>query len=305
MNAAQFSWLPDAPGPLYRLQGDEANLYYAPGYLLRVKRSSVPAVEQQLYDQGPAACQAGVDSLRAHSMQARQEWNELLKHAYKPQSLHLYLNQRCQLACRYCYSDLPELRDSAEISIDAIYAAASLVAKNCAEKNLPLVIVFHGGGEPVLSWRLIDRVQPELHRLADFHGIPLFRYLATNGVMSEQRAHWLAHSFDLVGLSIDGPPDIQTHQRPLRHPGGNSIPIILRTARILQESGCPVHVRVTLTAESASRQAEICLYLCENISPRSISVEPVYRGGRADSSMLLQEEQLDDFVKSFFEARVE
>jgi sulfatase maturation enzyme AslB (radical SAM superfamily) len=217
----------------------------------------------------------------------------------------LYLNRRCQLACQYCFSDLPEVTDFAEVSVDTACVAANLVANNCAEENLPLVVVFHGGGEPVLSWRLVDALQPELRRIADAHGIPLFRYIATNGVMSEQRAHWLARSFDLVGLSIDGPPEIQLVQRPYRNSNQDNTLIILRTARILREAGVPVHIRVTLTAESALQQMEICQYLCKNISPSAISVEPVYRGGRANASMQIREEQLDGFVKSFFEARAE
>jgi sulfatase maturation enzyme AslB (radical SAM superfamily) len=162
--------------------------------------------------------------------------------------------------------------DSAEVSIDAACAAANLVANNCAKEDLPLVVVFHGGGEPVLSWRLVDALQPELRRIAEAHRIPLFRYIATNGVMSAQRAHWLARSFDLVGLSIDGPSEIQLVQRPYRNSNRDSTLIILRTARILQEAGVPVHVRVTLTAESAFYQMEICRYLCQNISPSAISV---------------------------------
>lgn len=191
------------------------------------------------------------------------------------------------------------------MSIDTVRAGANLAAKNCAEKNLPLTVVFHGGGEPLLSWRLIEALQPELRMAADAYGIPLFRYIATNGVMTEERAHWLARSVDLVGISMDGPPDLQSVQRPFWGSGGDATSIILRTARILRENGVPVHVRVTLTNASALRQAEICRYLCENVFPRVVGVEPVYLGGRADSSMLIRNENLDGLIESFFEARAE
>lgn len=300
-----FLPLPLAPGPLYRLQGNDVNLYYAPGYLLRVERDAVPWVEEQILNPEIDSKETGVAALLEHAAHAKEEWGNLLERSYQPQSLHLYLNRRCQLACQYCFSDLPEATDAAEVSKGAACASANLVAKNCARKGLPLVVVFHGGGEPVLSWRLIDALQPELRRIADAHGISLFRYIATNGVMSEQRARWLARSFDLVGLSVDGPPDIQSRQRPHRRSGRDGIDLILRTARILREADVPVHVRVTLTAGSALRQVEICRYLCENLSPRAISVEPVYRGGRSDASMQIREEQLDGFTQSFFEARTE
>jgi sulfatase maturation enzyme AslB (radical SAM superfamily) len=305
INTTEFSLLRGIPGPIYRSEGKDMNLYYAPGYLLRVDSGSIPGVERQIFNFQDKPHEASVGALLAHSTCAQRDWEDLLHRSYEPQSLHLYLNRRCQMACRYCFSDLPDLPDPAEISVDAVLAMAELVAKNCARENLSLVTVFHGGGEPVLSWRLIDKIQPGLLRLANMYEVRLLRYIATNGVMSAQRAHWLAHSFDLVGLSIDGPSDIQAFQRPLRRTKGDGITAILRTAHILKESGIPVQVRVTLSARNAARQVEICRYLCENISPRSVSVEPVYLGGRADLSMLLKMDQLDEFVRSFFEARAE
>lgn len=300
-----FFPLPCASGPLFRLRGDDFNLYYAPGYLLRAAPDLVPLVEERIVDSHAEPNVPEVDTLLAFSSRAKREWNDLLERPYQPQSLHLYLNRRCQLACQYCFSDLPDRMDFSELSMDAVRAGVNLAAKNCAEKNLPLTVVFHGGGEPVLSWRLIEALQPELRKAADAYGIPLFRYIATNGVMTEERARWLARSVDLAGISMDGPPDLQSVQRPFRGSGGDATSIILRTARILRENGVPLHVRVTLTGASALRQAEICRYLCENVFPRVVGVEPVYLGGRADSSMLIRNENLDGLIESFFEARAE
>jgi hypothetical protein len=48
MNIAGFSLLQHAPGPVYRARVDKASLYYAPGYLLRADRDTVPTVELAL-----------------------------------------------------------------------------------------------------------------------------------------------------------------------------------------------------------------------------------------------------------------
>jgi MoaA/NifB/PqqE/SkfB family radical SAM enzyme len=121
--------------------------------------------------------------------------------------------------------------------------------------------------------------------------------------MSEDRARWLARSFDLIGISCDGPFEIQTAQRPSRNPKINTLPIIERTARILHEAGKPVHVRVTLTTSTVSQQPEICQYLCENLKPQEMHVEPVYSNGSGYADIFLKDEHVDLFVEAYFKAQ--
>jgi hypothetical protein len=42
--------------------------------------------------------------------------------------------------------------------------------------------------------------------------------------------------------------------------------------------GKPIHVRVTITSQTVLQQSEIAVYLCENLHPQAIHVEPVYLG---------------------------
>ena len=197
---------------------------------------------------------------------------------------------------------MPEA-ETRQLSISAIQTAAKIVAANCAHHSQPFTVVFHGGGEPVLSWELIDQVQPFLKALAAQKGIPLFRYIATNGVMSAERARWLARSFDLIGLSCDGSPEIQREQRPMRGVHAESSPAIERTAGILHKAGKPVHVRVTITAATVDQQPAICRYICEKLTPQEIHVEPVYRNAKAPPSLYLTPEHLNRFVEAYFEAQ--
>jgi sulfatase maturation enzyme AslB (radical SAM superfamily) len=120
--------------------------------------------------------------------------------------------------------------------------------------------------------------------------------------MSEKKAAWLARRFDLVGLSCDGPTDIQNEQRPLWG-GGATARNVEQTAHILQAEGQRVHVRATVTRESVQRQAEITEYVCEKLKPEEIHMEPVYTGGRAGVEMGLGPLEAMDFVDHFLEAR--
>ena len=93
--------------------------------------------------------------------------------------------------------------------------AAELVAKNCRRKEHRFYVAFHGGGEPTLHEERLKQSLERVETVARDQRVELFRYIATNGVMPGSTALWLSSHFDLVGLSCDGPPHIQNHQRPI------------------------------------------------------------------------------------------
>jgi sulfatase maturation enzyme AslB (radical SAM superfamily) len=220
---------------------------------------------------------------------------------FRPECLTLYLNNECNLSCVYCHTD-PSPRPVARLELEAIAAAAEVVAENCRRKGRPFYIVFHGGGEPTLHRERVDRAMARLEAVASAHSVEPFRYVATNGVMPEEKAVWLTRRFDLVGLSCDGPADIQNSQRP-RWGGGGTSHTLERTAHILRQEGCRLHVRTTITGATLHRQAEIADYICQQFSPEEIHFEPVYLGGRTGAATGLTAQQAGEFVTHFLEAR--
>ena len=78
-----------------------------------------------------------------------------------------------------------------------------------------MTLVCHGGGEPGLHIDLLAGAVEMVEAIAAATGVPLFRTIATNGALPAASAAWIARRFDRVGLSCDGPPDIQARQRPL------------------------------------------------------------------------------------------
>jgi len=227
-----------------------------------------------------------------------RRWQE---EPFSPECLTLYMNNECNLGCVYCHTD-PLPAPAPRLGLPAIAAAADVVAGNCQRKGRPLYGVFHGGGEPTLDRRQVEQALVLLEKAAAAHGVGLFRYVATNGVMSEEKAAWLAHHFDLVGLSCDGPPEIQNRQRP-RINGRATARVVERTARILQAEGCPYHVRTTITVATLHRQAEIADYVCHQFAPEEIHFEPVYLGGRTTPASGLAAHQAGEFVAHFLQAR--
>lgn len=277
-------------------------LFYAPGYLTVVAPENAGAFERNLAapdSDGGAA----ITKLRRHAAAAQSAWAEAATRPFAPVCLTLYLSNECNLNCVYCYSEAGT-PPAPRLALDDVEAAAQVVAGNCRARRLPFTVVFHGGGEPTLHRRLADEILDLLAQIAAAHDLPLFRYIATNGVLSPAKAAWLAGRFDLVGLSCDGPDAIQSRQRPLRGGASSaSTPFVERTAQIVRDAGKPLHVRVTITPQSLHRQTEIAEYVCQQLQPQEIHVEPVYQVGRAEAGDCLTPAQAGGFVAEFLRAR--
>jgi uncharacterized protein len=200
---------------------------------------------------------------------------------FTAECLTIYVNNQCNMRCRYCYSK-PDADMNGNVSEQGVRAAARLVAGMCAASNRPFTLAFHGGGEPTLDPLLLDRLLDIARKEAGHFMLQPRTYIATNGVVSRETARRLAERFDLVGVSCDGPPEIQDRNRPGRD-GRPLSDYVGRTMSILQQHGRPFHVRVTISRETVHCQEEIVSYLLERYAPAEIRLEPVYvnRSGEA------------------------
>jgi len=305
--------------PIFRCDFAEYSMFYAPGCLAVVSASDSELFEGELAPPGAIERTEVAPSLISCSAPDGKEIREIgwaaelwsraeqavtqefivQREPFRPECLTLFMNNECNLCCIYCHAD--HLRKpGARLESEAVCKAAEEVALNCRRKGLPLYAVFHGGGDPILHRDRVDATMKLLKEVASAKDVRLFSYVATNGICPEEKAYWLAKRFDLVGLSCDGPADVQNHQRPLW--GGKPTSHILeRTALILRNEGCHIHVRTTITRETSHRQGEIADYICNTFSPEEIHFEPVYFGGRMDFRPLI--EHADDFVAHFLKAR--
>ena len=244
------------------------------------------------YLAGHIVREANADLLREYAAQAAARWQAMVERAFAPECLTVILSNRCNLACAYCYTKGNRLADACPASL--IEAAARQVAACCRQKGVPFQLVLHGGGEPALEWERMQEVVALTRGVAAAAGIEFRAYLATNGVMDQDRVPWLAANFDEIGLSCDGPPDIQDRQRP-NAAGQPTSASVMRTAAILRQCGARFTIRATITPLTTSRQAEIVAWLHDALGATRIRFEPVYLAGAEG----FQPEQADWFVHHY------
>ncbi len=306
--------------PIFRWDGRSKSVFYAPGHAVVVEQSIADRFTQSLSEPLPSPQEpAQLVELRTYALQALQKWEQLSQGPFEPVCLTVYLSNQCDLGCSYCYATEPidrrKVSDQNELAIltsqpslpvideEVVIAAAKVVAKNCQFLDKPFTLVLHGGGEPTLHFDLLTRIVSATQQIAKDHHIDWWSYIATHGVISEDKARWLSEHFQQVGLSCDGPADIQDFQRPKR--GGKSTSEILeRTAKILRESNSleQFSVRTTLTPKLMGRQCEIVDYLFHQLGAKEFRFEPVYRANGSQQQGF-QPEDADAFVEEFLIAQ--
>ncbi len=283
--------------PIYQTDFGETGLIYTPGLIWKTSKKELIGLEEnhqqeQLNPTAAAVVQRATDVVKIHAGMHSSD--------YQPNNITLYLNQKCNFNCQYCFA-LETPNQKQELSLEACLAGLDLVGENCRQSNAPMTLAIHGGGEPLLSFQKILRILAYAQAMAERDGLTLHKYIATNGVMPIEKARWIALHFDRVGISCDGPPEIQNIQR--HHATlANSNAIIEQTAKIIRDNGAALDVRVTITPATVEHQPMIARYICENLAPQEIHVEPVYLGKRTGIQDCISPCQVNAIINSFMEA---
>jgi len=167
----------------------------------------------------------------------------------------------CNLSCPYCFYR----------RAGALYpgTARRLMSQDTLERMISLALaaaypeqaVFcWQGGEPTLAG--VDFYR-QAFRLMERHGRdgqPVANGLQTNGLLLDAEWARLCAQYQvLVGVSLDGPPDLHDHYR--RHAGGGSFQQVMAGIAHLQAAGVEFNILTLVTAASAGRAAEIYAFL--------------------------------------------
>lgn len=297
--------------PIYHLDDIGPSILYTPGTLAVVAHRDVDRIRRIWLEADVVAknsqIQAPMDYMVGHAQKALEARKAWLDEPFAPECLTVYLSNQCNLGCVYCFANQGNQRRldaerGARALIDehVFRSAAELVGQNCAEKHKPFRLVLHGGGEPTLHWGLVRRMVAISQEVASGRGVAWRGHIATNGVMPLEHAQWLGTHFQSIGLSCDGPPDIQNRQRPFPNQQSTSEQV-RRTADAVRASGAHLQIRTTITPTTLDRQKEILLYLVNELGARTVRFEPVYAIHDSDINAFAPEEA-DHYAAQFRDA---
>ena len=174
-------------------------------------------------------------------------------------TLHLLMNERCNFHCKYCYS--ASGRSKAELDIDTIAIALKYFLSSERKAVKDRTVMFMGGGEPVLSWPLIEDAALLAEKISMENDINLQLALTTNGsIMTDEMLYFLKiHNFR-VQISFEVLPDIQKAQRGIYDKVAENINRIC-------DYGISNYIRSTITELNVERIPEMVRY-CQQQFPK-------------------------------------
>jgi len=187
--------------------------------------------------------------------------------------LYLLVTDDCNMRCSYCFEDSPVLVTPCR-NVTMSFAIAKRAVDLFADLNSRYgdpqknkTIHFYGG-EPLLNKRIIEftvkYIQDLIHRnvLSEFCQMAI----VTNGLlMDEHIAHFLADNKVTVGLSLDGPENINNFYRLAKKQEINAFKKTMRALSILQSCGAQIGLSVTLTPLAVDHFDELIDFLLNQV----------------------------------------
>ena len=203
-------------------------------------------------------------------------------------TLHLLLNEKCNFHCKYCYS--AEGRSSAELTIHQIEKVLNYFLSHERKSVKDRTILFIGGGEPMLSWPLLEQATIMARDIADREKVNVHFSLTTNGsILKDRQISFLKTNGFTIQISFEVLPDVQRKQR-------GPYASVAANIQKLTENGINCFIRSTITEDNVDLIPEMVDFCNEHFPMvKKLSCQQV-----VDSDYFNSTAVVDDFFHRYF-----
>jgi radical SAM protein with 4Fe4S-binding SPASM domain len=158
-------------------------------------------------------------------------------------------NYTCNFKCIYCYSAAG--RSSQQAKFEDIKAVIDYLFKSGKKQINPYIINFSGGGEPLLSFPLIQQTISYIHEVTANSDYQYSLGVVTNGsLLTEDIALYFKENVVDVAVSFEILEDLQNKER-------GSYDKVSKNIDMLNKLEVPFGIRTTFTPESVTRMSEM------------------------------------------------
>lgn len=161
-------------------------------------------------------------------------------------SIILFLIQRCNLHCTYCFASEGEYQDNGIMELETAKRAVEFLAKH-STTDTPAISFF--GGEPLLNFPLIERLMTHIREVERNYHKQFSLGITTNGTLldAKQKAFLLENNIACM-VSMDGDQRVQDANRRFKD-GSGSYQLVADKTKDLRAKG-QATCRATVTRHS-------------------------------------------------------
>jgi uncharacterized protein len=195
-----------------------------------------------------------------------------------PAAFHVMMKPRgaiCNLDCKYCYFLSKEMLYPGSRFRMADGLLEEYTKQYIAAQHVPEVTFAWQGGEPTLMGLEFFQRAVALQQHYRKPGMKIYNAFQTNGVLLDDAwcKFFRAHDF-LIGLSMDGPPDLHDHYR-VDKGGAGTHHKVLAAARLLQKHRVEFNILTTVHAGNVEHPLAVYRYLRDVVGTQYMQFIPI------------------------------
>lgn len=174
-------------------------------------------------------------------------------------------NMNCNFACPYCYEDHRPSQMSSEVEERIIRWFRRIAPM------FKVVLVSWFGGEPLLSFDSLVRIQTQIRAICADAGTHCNAHITTNGyLLTQQRAAALVDAGVLsYQVTMDGPPEVHNRSRVLRGSGDSYDRVFSNLCSLVDiHPQTNVKLRVNFDPSTLPRVPELLRAFPSHLRPR-------------------------------------
>lgn len=173
-------------------------------------------------------------------------------------NLQVFLTNRCNLACSYCFQHHFEQSFNFDAFIKSVWELKSLLSP----KELSVMFC---GGEPFVAFEEIKAVVDFIAK--EFDNIPVIFYVTTNGtLLTPDIVEYIAEKNIDISVSIDGRQDLHDKNRLFSN-GQGTFDVVNKNLKLLRDNEVPVCIKTVVSDLSTVK--DTYLYIKQQWNPES------------------------------------
>lgn len=176
--------------------------------------------------------------------------------------LYLILSSGCNLACTYCFIENSMYNNKCEqnMPIETIEVAVSKYCDYVKERNIKNPLIIFYGGEPLLNWKAIEKTI----EISKQKKVNMEYSIVTNAtLLDEEKVKFLVENNVEIGISIDGPKDLNDKNRIYRNSISSVYDKVTEKIKLLKEYNARFGLSITVSQDLLDNKEKVLCWIKE------------------------------------------